>query len=152
MTCSDISGEAVKIAEENAAALALRSVKFEVGDLFAPFSGKLGKKKFDLIISNPPYINTGVIATLQKEVRDHEPLSALDGGPDGLTFYRRIAAEAPAYMHKNGILMMEIGYDQKQPVMQLLEETERFKNIICLQDLAGKDRIVAACLKGKKDK
>lgn len=152
MTCSDISGEAVKIAEENAASLNLKSVRFEVGDLFAPFCGKLGKKKFDLIISNPPYINTGVIATLQKEVRDHEPLSALDGGPDGLTFYRRIADEAPLHMNKNGILMMEIGYDQRQAVMQLMTEAEKFCDIICLKDLAGKDRIIAARLKGKKDK
>lgn len=109
VTCSDISGEAVKTARGNAAALGCRSVKFEEGDMFAPFSGKLGKKKFDMIISNPPYIASHVIPSLQREVKDHEPMGALDGGADGLDFYRRIAEEAAAYLQKNGLLMLEIG-------------------------------------------
>lgn len=149
VTCSDISTEALKVAQENGQANGCKSVKFEQGDLFAPFCGKLGKKKFDLIITNPPYIETGVIPMLQREVREHEPMSALDGGADGLDFYRRIAEEAHRHLHKNGVLVMEIGYDQGLSVPQLLEETEKFTGIVCLQDLAGKDRIVAA---KKKDK
>ena len=149
MVCSDISSEALKIAEENAQASGCKSVKFQEGDLFSPFCGKLRKRKFDLIITNPPYIQTDVIPTLQREVKDHEPMSALDGGKDGLDFYRRIAAEAPFHLNKNGVLMMEIGYDQRISVTELLQETVKFSDIICLQDLAGKDRIIAAKLIGK---
>ena len=149
MVCSDISSEALKIAEENAQASGCKSVKFQEGDLFSPFCGKLRKRKFDLIITNPPYIQTDVIPTLQREVKDHEPMSALDGGKDGLDFYRRIAAEAPFHLNKNGVLMMEIGYDQRISVTELLQQTAKFSDIICLQDLAGKDRIIAAKLIGK---
>ena len=144
MVCSDL-----KIAEENAQASGCKSVKFQEGDLFSPFCGKLRKRKFDLIITNPPYIQTDVIPTLQREVKDHEPMSALDGGKDGLDFYRRIAAEAPFHLNKNGVLMMEIGYDQRISVTELLQQTAKFSDIICLQDLAGKDRIIAAKLIGK---
>lgn len=146
VVCSDISSEALKIAEENAQTSGCKSVKFQEGDLFSPFCGKLRKKKFDLIITNPPYIQTDVIPTLQREVKDHEPMSALDGGKDGLDFYRRIAVEAPSHLNKNGVLMMEIGYDQRISVTELLQETVKFSDIICLQDLAGKDRIIAAKL------
>lgn len=146
VVCSDISSEALKIAEENAQTSGCKSVKFQEGDLFSPFCGKLRKKKFDLIITNPPYIQTDVIPTLQREVKDHEPMSALDGGKDGLYFYRRIAVEAPSHLNKNGVLMMEIGYDQRISVTELLQETAKFSDIICLQDLAGKDRIIAAKL------
>ena len=136
VVCSDISSEALKIAEENAQASGCKSVRFQEGDLFSPFCGKLRKKKFDLIITNPPYIQTDVIPTLQREVKDHEPMSALDGGKDGLDFYRRIAAEAPFHLNKNGVLMMEIGYDQRISVTELLQQTAKFSDIICLQDLA----------------
>ena len=146
VVCSDISSEALKIAEENAQTSGCKSVKFQEGDLFSPFCGKLRKKKFDLIITNPPYIQTDVIPTLQREVKDHEPMSALDGGKDGLDFYRRIAVEAPSHLNKNGVLMMEIGYDQRISVTELLQETVKFSDIICLQDLTGKDRIIAAKL------
>lgn len=146
VVCSDISSEALKIAEENAQTSGCKSIKFQEGDLFSPFCGKLRKKKFDLIITNPPYIQTDVIPTLQREVKDHEPMSALDGGKDGLDFYRRIAVEAPSHLNKNGVLMMEIGYDQRISVTELLQETAKFSDIICLQDLAGKDRIIAAKL------
>ena len=149
VVCSDISPEALKIAEENAQTSGCKSVKFQEGDLFSPFCGKLRKRKFDLIITNPPYIQTDVIPTLQREVKDHEPMSALDGGKDGLDFYRRIAAEAPSHLNKNGVLMMEIGYDQRISVTELLQQTAKFSDIICLQDLAGKDRIIAAKLIGK---
>ena len=149
VVCSDISPEALKIAEENAQTSGCKSVKFQEGDLFSPFCGKLRTRKFDLIITNPPYIQTDVIPTLQREVKDHEPMSALDGGKDGLDFYRRIAAEAPSHLNKNGVLMMEIGYDQRISVTELLQQTAKFSDIICLQDLAGKDRIIAAKLIGK---
>jgi len=150
VTCSDLSDKALETAKGNAISNGTKSVKFEQGDLFEPFCGKLGKKKFDFIISNPPYIESHVIDTLQTEVKDHEPMMALDGGKDGLDFYRRIAQEAPSHLRKGGVLMMEIGYNQGEDVSKLLEETERFEKVVCLKDLAQKDRIVAGILKSKK--
>ena len=85
------------------------------------FAGTLGKKKFDLIISNPPYIESKEIDVLEPEVRDHEPRLALDGGEDGLDFYRIIASEAAAHLKKNGCLMLEIGYNQKDSVKDILK-------------------------------
>lgn len=150
VTCSDLSEKALETAKSNALANGLKSLKFEQGDLFEPFCGKLGKKKFDFIISNPPYIESEVIPTLQTEVKDHEPMMALDGGQDGLDFYRRIAVEAPSHLKKGGVLMMEIGYNQGEEVCKLLEATEVFEKVVCLKDLAQKDRIVAGLLKRKK--
>lgn len=150
VTCSDLSEKALETAKGNAISNGLKSVKFEQGDLFEPFCGKLGKKKFDFIISNPPYIESEVIPTLQTEVKDHEPMMALDGGEDGLDFYRQIASQAPDHLKKGGVLMMEIGYNQGEAVCQLLEETDRFEKVMCLKDLALKDRIVVGLLKSKK--
>lgn len=151
VTCSDISQEAIVIANENAERLGVgKKVGFECGNLLVPFKGKFKNKKFDLIISNPPYIKTGVIPTLQKEVRDHEPMMALDGGLGGLDFYRGIIADAASCLKKAGVLMFEIGHDQREEVSALLEGTEQFENIIGLQDLAGRDRIIVATLAGKK--
>ena len=153
VTLSDVSGDAIAVAKENAALNGLeKTVEFAEGDLFAPFKKIFKKKTFDLIISNPPYINSDVIPTLQTEVKDFEPVSALDGGEDGLDFYRRIIEEAPDFLKKGGCLMMEIGYDQKDRIIKLLEETERFENIEGYKDLAGLDRIVFAVLAGKKKK
>ena len=150
VTCSDLSEKALETAKSNAVANGQKSVRFEQGDLFEPFCGKLGKKKFDFIISNPPYIESEVIPTLQTEVKDHEPMMALDGGEDGLDFYKRIAEESPNHLKKGGVLMMEIGYNQGEAVCQLLEATERFEKVACLKDLAHKDRIVVGLLKNKK--
>ena len=83
-------------------------------------------RKFDLIVSNPPYIKTSVIPTLQREVREHEPVSALDGGADGLDFYRGIVQDAPDCLKKEGVLFLEIGFDQREDVVGLLEKSGRF--------------------------
>lgn len=152
VTCSDVSNKALKVASQNANANGCKSIKFQKSDLLEAFCGKIGKKKFDLIISNPPYIESSVIPTLQREVKDHEPMMALDGGEDGLDFYRQICSEAAGHLNKNGLIMLEIGYNQGETVTSLLEATERFENIICLKDLARKDRIVVATLQGKKKK
>ncbi len=99
--------------------------------------------RFDVIVSNPPYIPTAVIGTLEPEVREHEPLLALDGSADGLCFYRRIAAEAKRYLNPGGALYLEIGYDQGAAVSGLLE-TEGFCGVRVVKDLPGNDRVVCA--------
>ena len=152
VTCSDLSKDALEVADRNARLNDCKSVKFTESDMFAAFCGRLGKKKFNLIISNPPYIPPSVIEGLEPEVRDHEPIMALDGGADGLDFYRIIAQHAPEHLKKGGVLMLEIGFDQKDAVKGLLQETGRFEKIIGLTDLTGKDRIVCAVLSKKSQK
>ncbi len=150
VTCSDISRDALDVARNNAEKLgAAKRVDFVCGNLLLPFKGRLKNRKFDLIVSNPPYIKTGVIPTLQREVREHEPVSALDGGADGLDFYRGIVQDAPDCLKKEGVLFLEIGFDQREDVVELLEKSGRFCEIRCLADLAGKDRIVMAIKAGK---
>ena len=145
VTCSDVSKAALEVARKNAGKLGVsKNIKFAEGDMFAPFDGRFKKKKFDLIASNPPYIESDVIPTLQTEVRDHEPMSALDGGEDGLDFYRVIAREAGEFLKKRGILFLEIGCDQGNAVRELLTEAEGYSDVRCLKDLAGRDRIIYA--------
>ncbi len=135
---SDISEDALEVARQNAEALGVSDrVAFVKGDLFENI-----EKSFDLIVCNPPYIRTDVIETLDKEVREHEPMLALDGGADGLDIYRRIAEEAPGYLKAGGRLLMEIGYDQAEDVAALLQK--EFDDIKVLKDLAGLDRVIAA--------
>lgn len=152
VTCSDLSRDAIEMAQKNACLNGCKSVKFVESDMFAAFCGRLGKKKFNLIISNPPYVPPSVIEGLEPEVRDHEPMMALDGGRDGLDFYRIIAAQAPEHLKKGGVLMLEIGFDQREAVQGLIEETGQFEKILGLTDLTGKDRIVAAVLSKKPQK
>ena len=152
VTCSDLSRDAIEMAQKNACLNGCKSVKFVESDMFAAFCGRLGKKKFNMIISNPPYVPPSVIEGLEPEVRDHEPMMALDGGRDGLDFYRIIAAQAPEHLKKGGVLMLEIGFDQREAVQGLIEETGQFEKILGLTDLTGKDRIVAAVLSKKPQK
>lgn len=145
VTCSDISEGAIKVAKENAQKHGVaKSVKFEQGDLFKPFSKHFRKQKFDMIISNPPYIKSSVIPTLQKEVCEHEPLSALDGGESGLDFYERIVSGVGSHLRKSGVLLLEIGHDQGEAVSGLLSRNGEFTSIRVLKDLANRDRIVFA--------
>lgn len=145
VTCSDISEGAIKVAKENAQKHGVaKSVKFEQGDLFKPFSKHFRKQKFDMIISNPPYIKSSVIPTLQKEVCEHEPLSALDGGESGLDFHERIVSGVGGHLRKGGVLLLEIGHDQGEAVSGLLSRNGDFTSIRVLKDLANRDRIVFA--------
>lgn len=134
---SDISIQAVNLAKENAR-LNQVAVRFERGDLFEPVSGV-----YDMIVSNPPYIRTEEIPRLMPEVRQFEPYEALDGREDGLYFYRRIIAEAPAYLKEGGRLLFEIGCDQGKEVEEILQQAG-FHEIKILQDLAHNDRVVTA--------
>lgn len=133
---SDISKKALKIAEENSTKNQANVLFFE-SDLFKKISELY---KFDIIVSNPPYIETDTIKTLSEEVKK-EPLLALDGGIDGLEFYRKIAEESKKYLNKDGYLAFEIGYNQRLDVEKILKEND-YKNIYSRKDLSGNDRIV----------
>lgn len=134
---TDISLKALAVARHNAEHLHAK-VNFYPGDLFAEVRGE-----YDIITANPPYIQSDVIKTLDPEVRDHEPHLALDGGADGLAFYRRIVKEAPLYLKTHGLLMMEIGADQGAEVVRLAQKAG-FSSVRIEQDLAGHDRVAAA--------
>lgn len=135
-TATDISGEALEVAGANAKRLEA-SIRFLQGDLFESVTGE-----FDLIVSNPPYIASGAIETLMPEVREHEPRLALDGGSDGLDFYRRLTREAKEHLRPGGRLLFEIGYDQGESVSELMRR-ENYDRVEVYRDLAGLDRIVS---------
>lgn len=142
VTGIDISPEAVKTAEKNAERLSVSErTSFKVCDVFKMDS--FGK--FDLIVSNPPYIESEVIPTLSRTVKEYEPLTALDGGSDGLIFYRHIIKSAPKYLSKGGMLAFEIGYNQKKAVTELMKEF--FTDIKTIKDFGNNDRVISGILK-----
>ena len=141
VTMSDISENAVEIANKNA-------IKNEVKDRCSFINSDMFEninEKYDIIVSNPPYIETDEIKKLTKDVQN-EPIQALDGGKDGLTFYRKIAEDAPEFLNIHGFLCLEIGYNQKQKVKQILEKQKRYINVYCKKDLCENDRVVVAQL------
>lgn len=139
---TDISNKAIEVATGNRDRLGF-SDRAEIvkTDLFPQDDDK----KFDMIVSNPPYIRTDVIATLPPEVGKGEPYIALDGGRDGLIFYRRIIENAPKWLYTSGWLMMEIGYDQGDAVAGLMKDGG-FHEVEVIKDLGGNDRVVRGCL------
>lgn len=134
-TGSDISKQALLVAKENARLHDLEA-EWVRGNLFDNVNGQ-----YDVIVSNPPYIVQTEIPMLMPEVAQFEPMDALDGGPDGLDFYRKITQEAPQYLKENGYLFFEIGYDQGAAVQQLMT-TAGFSDVTVIKDLAGNDRVV----------
>ena len=122
-------------------------IAFYQGDLFAalPAEASGSCPGFDIITANPPYIPTAVIRTLQPEVRDHEPVLALDGSGDGVYYYRRIAAKARDYLTDRGRLYLEIGHDQGDVVSGILD-SHGYRNIRVVKDLPGNDRVVCAAI------
>lgn len=135
---SDISQQALIIAQKNSEKHDVK-IHFIKSDLFNELDNIT---KFDIIVSNPPYIKTKVINVLPEEVKK-EPIIALDGGEDGLEFYKKIIKQAHKYLNNNGYLAFEIGYDQKEEVMQLLKDNN-YKNIFSKKDLGNNDRIIIA--------
>lgn len=134
----DISSEALEVAKFNATKFHVEDrINFYCGDLFAPLEGQI----FNAIVSNPPYIPTRELETLQKEVKS-EPQLALDGGEDGLSFYRRIISDAPRFLAEGGLLAVEIGINQASAVKKLFEAAN-FIDVEILKDLAGIERILA---------
>ncbi len=136
VTLVDISEGALEVSEINAKQLDA-NVQVVHSDLFEALRGQT----YDLILSNPPYIPTKVIEDLMPEVREHEPMLALDGTEDGLYFYKKISATAPKYLAENGMLLFEIGAEQGKDVKHLMEEAG-FDHVIVKKDLAGLDRNV----------
>lgn len=137
----DVSEKAVLLARKNAENLGVSErAAFEILDIMTdiPFG------KFDIAVSNPPYIKSGDIKTLQPEVRIFEPHLALDGGDDGLIFYRRICEIAPKILNKGGLLAFEIGFDQADYVRKIMDKN--FKDIKIIKDLTGNDRVVSGYL------
>lgn len=145
VTATDLSEEALKVAERNAKTHQ-KKIIFRQGDLFSALP-RTEAGTFDIITSNPPYIPTAVIATLEPEVREHEPMMALDGTEDGLRFYRQIAQEAGTWLKPGGAIYLEIGYDQGEAVSGLLREAG-FDKVRVVKDLPGKDRVVCGVWPG----
>ncbi len=168
VTAADISAAALELAGENARKNRVE-ISLVKGDLFEAVAsgdrmdvknaGKEGAesaelwpvklrgkgaraKCYDMIVSNPPYIKTNTIAMLQEEVKGHEPVVALDGGIDGLDYYRKIIAEAPKYLKDGGWLLFEMGYDQGEDLRKLIMDTGKFSVPEIVHDLAGRDRVI----------
>ncbi len=136
---ADISNAALLTAEKNAEKiLGAGAVKFRCSDLFSAFAPE---ERFDVIVSNPPYIPSMVIEGLEPEVRDFEPRLALDGSEDGLFFYRKLAEESRRFLKENGAVYFEIGCDQGEAVEHLLSG-HGFKDTKVIKDLSGRDRVV----------
>lgn len=133
----DLNPNAVLLAQKNAEMLGLDAT-FVQSDLFEHIEGK-----YDMIVSNPPYVETAVIETLDMVVKGYEPHTALDGGADGLDFYRRLVTQAKPFLRKEGMLFFEIGYNQAESVSRLLAEAG-YIEVTVKKDLAGLDRVVYA--------
>jgi release factor glutamine methyltransferase len=139
---ADISTEALNVAQANLAGVSAQcdralAARFMESDLFS----QLGQEQFDVIVSNPPYIASAVIETLEPEVRLHEPISALDGTEDGLYFYRKIVTDSKPFLKKDGALLFEIGHDQGEAVAELMKAAG-FTGVCVKKDYAGLDRVV----------
>ena len=135
----DINEKAIEVANKNIKYNNVENkVNFIKSDLYENVKGK-----FDIIISNPPYIKSDVIKTLEDDVKKYEPILALDGGNDGLYFYKKIINDADKFLKDNSYIIFEIGYDQGEDVKTLLEK-KQFKEIEIIKDLAGFDRTIIA--------
>ena len=140
MTAIDVSAHAIDVARRNAELNGAR-VRWVLSDMWSEVDGR-----FDVVVCNPPYIPTADIAALDREVREHEPIAALDGGEDGLKFYRELAEGLPAHLNEGGILLAEIGAQQADDVRRIFAPAGEVK---IFKDIEGKDRIAAVTLCGR---
>ncbi len=142
--CPEARAVGVDISEDALATATANAGRLGLGDRFSTRAGPWfaqTPESFDIIVSNPPYIRTAVMEKLEPEVANHDPVAALDGGTDGLEAYRAIAQEAPAHLAPDGIVGLEIGFDQHQDVVQVFDETG-FSLLQAHRDLAGRDRVL----------
>jgi release factor glutamine methyltransferase len=142
---TDICDKALRIAAQNVAKYQLEErIELLQGDLFEPVISQLDVREFDLIVCNPPYVSRSEYEKLDAKVKNYEPKLALDGGPDGLDIYRRIAADVGSHLKKDGALLLEIGFLQSPAVKKLLEDTNAFESVKVEKDFNNNDRIVTA--------
>lgn len=134
---SDVSGDAIEVATQNGENNDVK-INFMISDLFK----SIPEIKFDIIVSNPPYVERNVIKNLDENVK-REPYIALDGGIDGLDFYKEIIKESNKFLNKNGYLCFEIGYNQRESVTNLLKEND-YVDIHCIKDLGQNDRVIVS--------
>ena len=144
---TDISDSALDYAHMNAEINRIKNVRFLKGNLFQPFEEMCTAQRslfqFDIIISNPPYIERGFIKDLQPEIKEWEPLVALDGGTDGLDFYRDLIPAAQRFLKDGGLIMLETGQGQSEAVTTMLVSSG-YREIQCIKDYAGIERIITA--------
>ena len=142
VVAADVSDAALEVAKANGQRCGLAErVEWHCGDLFAPLCGT---EPFDLVVANPPYVRRDDLAQLAPEVRDHEPHLALDGGEDGLVYYRRIAQEAADFIRPGGYLLLEVGDGQSAAVEDILAQSERLTEVQIRPDLNQIPRVVIA--------
>ncbi len=142
LVATDLSGDALMVAKENAKQAGVSDkIGFVKGDLLNPFHPG---ETFDLILSNPPYISDSEISDLSREVRDHEPLIALNGGKDGLEFYRKLISQAPSCLEKEGWFLLEVGSNQASSVSEMVEAGGSFQRPERVKDLSGIERVIKA--------
>ncbi|MBZ4646917.1 MAG: protein-(glutamine-N5) methyltransferase, release factor-specific [Clostridia bacterium] len=141
----DVSSKALEISRYNARLNGVdNKISFIQHDILEGFPEDKIEGLLDIVVSNPPYIPSKVIDSLQKEVKDYEPHLALDGGEDGLKFYRKIIAEAYKYLKPEGLLAFEVGHDQSSSVAKIMEQNGSYNSIEIIRDLAGINRVVTA--------
>jgi len=139
-TATDCSVNAIELAYKNAVNCGLSNcVNFIAGNWFSPITIET---KFDIIISNPPYIPTNHISSLQLEIAMYEPILALDGGSGGLDCLRKIIFDAPSHLKRGGYLILEIGHDQGEAVTEIIKQTGFYINLEIIKDYTGNDRVV----------
>jgi len=149
VTAIDIDSGALEVAKGNATLHRVQErIVFLQGDLFEPLKDGPETGRFDVLVSNPPYIPTVEIETLEVQVKDYEPRIALDGGWDGLDFYKRLASLAPGYLKPGALWAVEVGYNQADAVKGILEKVGIYTEIQLIKDLSGIDRVVSARLAG----
>jgi release factor glutamine methyltransferase len=145
VVATDVSGEALLLARENVkSAGVLQQIQFVNGDLFSPIRRMPGQEPFDLILSNPPYVDRSQIQNLAREIKDYEPAVALDGGEDGMAFYRTLVSQGPSYLRREGWLLLEVGEGQGERASTMMEEEGSFSTPERIKDLSGIERVVKA--------
>ena len=148
LTAVDIEPASIELARHNFGQLGLQQrINLMQGDLFTPLRDAVDSSPYHLILSNPPYIRTAELASLDRSVRDFEPRRALDGGPDGLCFHRRILQQAPDHLLPGWLVMLEIAFDQGDDTLALAGQFARFINVRIIKDAAGNNRVLALTLR-----
>jgi len=149
VTAIDIDDKALAVAKKNGIDHGVADrIEFIQGNLFYPLMDKKDNLKFHIMVSNPPYIPTADIKKLETQVKDYEPIKALDGGREGLDFYRTLAKDAPKFLYDGGLWAVEVGYNQAKQVAHILSEQGCYYDIEFIKDLSGYDRVVSARTKG----